>query len=276
MSRISNCFEQLKSRDRTALIPFITAGDPAPSMTVSIMHALVEGGADIIELGVPFSDPMADGPVIQLASERALVHGTSLSDVIAMVAEFRKDNEEVPVVLMGYLNPLEAMGYEEFANLASVAGVDAILMVDLPPEESLQIRSILDQRKIDIIFLIAPNTGEKRIETICEAASGYLYYVSLKGVTGSSSIDVDAVADKLAAIKQKTELPIAVGFGIKDPQTAASIARVSEAVIVGSVLVDQIARNQDKPENICTVMVDLLRAMRTEMDAIEVKGSAVN
>jgi tryptophan synthase alpha chain len=277
VSRISSCFEQLKSRGRTALVPFVTAGDPAPSMTVSIMHALVEGGADIIELGVPFSDPMADGPVIQLASERALVHDTSLSDVIAMVAEFRKENDMIPVILMGYLNPLEAMGYEEFASSAAAAGVDGILMVDLPPEEALEVKPILDQQQIDLIFLIAPNTSDLRIETICKAASGYLYYVSLKGVTGSSLIDIDAVADKLVLIKQKTALPIAVGFGIKDPQTAARIASVSDAVIIGSVLVDQIAKLQDDPGLICEVTAGLVKAMRTEMDlGIEIKGSTVN
>ncbi len=250
------------------------------------MHALVEGGADIIELGVPFSDPMADGPVIQLASERALAQGTSLSAVIAMVAEFRRDNDKTPVVLMGYLNPLEAMGCHEFARLAGAAGVDGVLLVDLPPEEALDIRSILIRGNIDLIFLIAPNTSDLRIETICEAASGYLYYVSLKGVTGSKLIDIDAVAGKLALIRQKTELPVAVGFGIKDPPTAASIAGVSDAVIVGSVLVEQIARLHDKPENIGGVITALLRAMRIEMDhgiplispcgSIEVKGSTVN
>jgi len=248
------------------LIPFVTAGDPLPSMTVSIMHALVEAGADIIELGVPFSDPMADGPVIQLASERALVHGTSLSDVVAMVAEFRKDNDTTPVILMGYLNPLEAMGYAEFASLAGAAGVDGILMVDLPPEEALEIKPILAQQEIDLIFLIAPNTSELRIETICEAASGYLYYVSLKGVTGSSLIDIDAVANKLALIKQKTKLPIGVGFGIKDAQTAARIASVSDAVIVGSVLVDQIARLQEEPDKIAGVLAAIIKQMRAEMD----------
>ena len=266
MSRIRVCFEHLENSGKTALIPFITAGDPAPSMTVSIMHALVEGGADAIELGVPFSDPMADGPVIQLASERALVHNTSLADVIAIVAEFRKENDIVPVILMGYLNPLEAMGYAEFANLANEAGVDGILIVDLPAEESLELKSILHQRELDLIFLIAPNTSEKRMETICRAASGYLYYVSLKGVTGSNQIDIESVANKLTLIRQKTKLPIGVGFGIKDPQTAASIAKISDAVIVGSVLVDQIAKLQDKPEKISAALLALIQAMRTEMD----------
>ncbi len=266
MSRISPCFQKLKSRNLSALIPFVTAGDPVPAMTVSIMHALVEGGADIIELGVPFSDPMADGPVIQLASERALVHGTSLSDVIALVAEFRKENIATPVILMGYLNPVEAMGYHEFARSASMAGVDGILLVDLPPEEALEIKTVLDKQEIDLIFLIAPNTSDSRIEKICGAASGYLYYVSLKGVTGSSLVDTTGVADKLALIKQKTDLPIAVGFGIKDPQTAASIASVSDGVVVGSVLVEQIAALADQPDQIAGVMTGLLKAMRTEMD----------
>ena len=237
-----------------------------PDLTVALRHRLAEAGADLIELGIPFSDPMADGPVIQLASERALVHNTSLADVIAIVAEFRKENDIVPVILMGYLNPLEAMGYARFASTANEAGVDGILIVDLPAEEALELKSIMHQRELDMIFLIAPNTSEKRMETICRAASGYLYYVSLKGVTGSNQINIESVANKLALIRQKTKLPIGVGFGIKDPQTAASIAKISDAVIVGSVLVDQIAKLQDEPEKISAAIFALIQAMRTEMD----------
>ncbi len=266
MSRISTCFHKLGKESRTALIPFVTAGDPEPAMTVSIMHALVEGGADIIELGVPFSDPMADGPVIQLASERALVHNTSLADVIAMVAEFRKTNDTTTVVLMGYMNPMEAMGYENFANSAGSAGVDGVLLVDLPPEESAQIRPLLESQQIDLIFLIAPNTGKQRIELISRVASGYLYYVSLKGVTGSNQIDVTAVSDKLSMIRKITTLPVGVGFGIRDPETAAAVAQVSDAVIVGSVLVDQIASLVEEPEKISVATSNLLRSMRKQMD----------
>ncbi len=266
MSRISDCFERLGKNGNTALIPFITAGDPVPSMTVSFMHALVEGGADILELGVPFSDPMADGPVIQLASERSLVHNTSLADVITMVAGFRKENDTVPVILMGYLNPLESMGYDEFADLASEAGVDGILIVDLPAEEALELKYVLHQRNMDLIFLIAPNTSEKRMETICAAASGYLYYVALKGVTGSNQINIESVTSKLALLRQKTRLPVGVGFGIKDPQTAASVANISDAVIVGSVLVDQIAKLQAQPGLIAEAIMGLVQSMRAEMD----------
>ncbi len=233
MSRLKTCFDNA----RTALIPFITAGDPNPGLTVPLMHALVEAGADVIELGVPFSDPMADGPVIQRASERALAAGTSLRDVLDIVKNFRAQNQTTPVVLMGYLNPIEIMGYETFVQAAQSAGVDGVLTVDLPPEEVGSFGSLLQSHAISPIFLLAPTTTPERIKYICTFCSGYLYYVSLKGVTGSANLDVSSVAEKVAEIRQYTDLPVGVGFGIKDADSAAKVAKVSDAVIVGSALV---------------------------------------
>lgn len=267
MSRIPRVLETLKEQGRKALIPFITAGDPHPDQTVGIMHTLVKAGADIIELGVPFSDPMADGPVIQLASERALKHGTSLRRVIEMVREFRETDQATPVVLMGYLNPMEAMGYEEFANAAADAGVDGILTVDLPPEEAGDVAPLFTQRNMDPIFLLAPTTTDDRIKAISEHSSGYVYYVSIKGVTGSSTIDVDDVASKVANIQRLTALPVGVGFGIRDAETAAAIGKVSDGVIVGSVLVNTIARHQTDPAALAQALTDLLQPMREALDA---------
>ena len=231
-SRLKPCFDNLRAQQRTALIPFITAGDPKPEVTVPMMHAMVEAGVDVIELGVPFSDPMADGPVIQKASERALEFHTSLRDVIGMVKEFRKQNEQTPVVLMGYLNPVEIMGYEKFAQEASTAGVDGVLTVDLPPEEAEEAMSIFSKNNLDPIFLIAPTTTEDRIKKVCSVASGFVYYVSLKGVTGAANLDIQGVADKMKQIRAHTDLPIGVGFGIKDAETAASVGSVADAVVV--------------------------------------------
>ncbi len=267
MSRIAGVLETLKGQGRKALIPFITAGDPHPDQTVDIMHTLVAAGADIIELGVPFSDPMADGPVIQLASERALSHGTSLRRVLEMVRAFREKDQATPVVLMGYLNPMEAMGYETFADAAAEAGVDGILTVDLPPEEADDVAPLFTQRKIDPIFLLAPTTTDERIQAISEHSSGYVYYVSIKGVTGSSTIDVDEVGRKVANIQRLTALPVGVGFGIRDAETAAAIGRVSDGVIVGSVLVDTIARHQTDPAALAQALTDLLHPMRKALDA---------
>ena len=201
MSRIAGTFEKLKSANKKALIPFVTAGDPNPQMTMPIMHALVEAGADIIELGVPFSDPMADGPTIQRSSERALAHGVGLSDVFGFVAEFRESDKETPVVLMGYANPIEAMGYDNFASQAQAAGVDGVLVVDYPPEEGGELTRQLKARAIDSIFLLAPTTLEARMDTVASVASGYVYYVALKGVTGASHLDMQEVAKKLPRIR---------------------------------------------------------------------------
>ena len=241
MSRIEATLVNLKSTSRKAIIPYIVAGDPEPGATVALMHALVDAGADIIELGVPFSDPMAEGPVIQLAHERALAHHVSLTHVLQMVAVFRETNQQTPLVLMGYANPIEAMGYVAFAQQAAKAGVDGVLTVDMPPEEIGELGSLLSEQDIDSILLISPTTSPDRIEKICAKASGYIYYVSLKGVTGAGNLNVSEVAAQVDLIRQCTALPICVGFGIKDAASAKSLARIADGVVVGSVLVSNIA-----------------------------------
>lgn len=266
MSRIETTFAQLKKQQRKALIPYITAGDPDHATTLALMHAMVQAGADVVELGVPFSDPMADGPVNQKASERALAVGTSLRDVLAIVARFRRDNDTTPVVLMGYLNPVEVMGYEAFTTAAVEAGVDGVLVVDLPPEECENVAPVFREQGLDLIFLIAPTTTEARIRLISEAASGYLYYVSLKGVTGAATLNVEEVASRVETIRNLAQLPIAVGFGIKDAQSACSVSRVSDGVVVGSALVNQVAENTASPERIVPAVTAILADMRAAMD----------
>lgn len=266
MRRIERCFERLSGQNRKALIPFVTAGDPQKEATVPLMHAMVDAGADIIELGVPFSDPMADGPVIQLACERSLAHGTSTRDVLAMVKTFRETNSDTPVVLMGYLNPVEVMGYEAFAQAASEAGVDGVLLVDLPPEEALEVKPVMDVADLDMIFLVAPTTSDERIKLIGEAGSGYLYYVSLKGVTGSATLNVDEVAGRVETIRNLAKLPIGVGFGIKDAESAQAVSRVADGVVVGSALVNQVDKHQNDPAAINQAISDILSAMRNAMD----------
>lgn len=266
MSRIEGVLKSLKGQGRKALIPYITAGDPHPNQTVDLMHTLVGAGADIIELGVPFSDPMADGPVIQLACERSLAHGTSLRQVIEMVKRFRERDDATPVVLMGYLNPMEAMGYEAFADAAAEAGIDGVLTVDLPPEEADDVAPLFSARSLDPIFLLAPTTTDERIRAISQHSSGYVYYVSFKGVTGAARINVDEVAGKVQHIHELTSLPVGVGFGIRDAETAAAVGRVSDGVIVGSVLVDTIAKNQADPTQLKRALEDLLKPMRSALD----------
>ncbi|HEY9147977.1 MAG TPA: tryptophan synthase subunit alpha [Gammaproteobacteria bacterium] len=266
-SRITTQLESLRSRGRKALIPFFTAGDPQPSVTVPTMHAMVEAGADIIELGVPFSDPMADGPVIQHASERALLHHVGMRDVLAIVSEFRKDDNQTPVVLMGYLNPIEVMGYEVFARAAAEAGVDGVLTVDMPPEEAHEFVAALRGEGLDPIFLLAPTTSEGRIARICELASGFVYYVSVKGITGAANLDTDEVARRVELIRGKTTLPVGVGFGIKDGASAARIAAVADAVVVGSALVSRIEALQDEPEKIPRAAGEFIAELRRAMDA---------
>lgn len=268
MSRIEACFSALKTNNKKALIPFITAGDPSLEMTVGLMHILTEAGADIIELGVPFSDPMADGPVIQRASERALINGTNTDDVFNMVKEFRTKNESTPIILMGYLNPIEVMGYQTFVEKAAKVGVDGLIIVDLPPEESAEFGEILKPSGIDQIFLISPTTQGKRLDRICEVASGFLYYVSLKGVTGSNQLDVKAVDDKLNEIRSKTSLPLGVGFGIKDAQIAEDVGRVSDAVVVGSALVERIAEHAGDAEKMKIEISLFMSSLRTALDNI--------
>ncbi|UTH73811.1 tryptophan synthase subunit alpha [Chromobacterium sp. IIBBL 290-4] len=262
MSRIEKRFAELAGKK--ALIPFITAGDPQPGLTVSLMHGLVEGGADIIELGVPFSDPMADGPVIQRASERALKHKVGLRHVLEMVAEFRRDDAVTPVVLMGYLNPLCAMGFETFAQKAKAAGVDGVLTVDCPPEEAAGLQSALDAQGLDTVFLIAPTTPPERVEQIAKLARGYVYYVSLKGVTGAGHLDIEDVARRIAALRQKLPLPIGVGFGIRDAATAKAISAAADAVVVGSRLVQEIeaATPETAKEQLTQLVAELKAAIR--------------
>ena len=261
MSRIAACFAALQGKK--ALIPFITAGDPHPSRTVELMHGLVDGGADIIELGVPFSDPMADGPVIQRASERALVHKVGLRDVLAMVAEFRKTNSTTPVVLMGYLNPVFVMGYAAFATAAREAGVDGVLTVDCPPEEAADLSAALIAADLDPVFLIAPTTPEARVREIARHARGYVYYVSLKGVTGAGNLDIDDVARKIAALRAHIQVPIGVGFGIRDAATAKAISVTADAVVVGSRLVQEIeaATEQTAKERLTGLVAELKAAI---------------
>ncbi|MDR3415636.1 MAG: tryptophan synthase subunit alpha [Nevskia sp.] len=266
MSRLQGVFESLQARGRKGLIPYITAGDPHPRHTVQLMHALVRGGADVLELGVPFSDPMADGPVIQLACERALAHGTSLRQVLGMVEEFRRTDRDTPVVLMGYLNPIEAYGKAEFARRAREAGVDGVLVVDMPAEEAPDIAPLFRNEGLDCIFLLAPTSCAGRIDLIARQASGYLYYVSLKGVTGAATLDVTDVAARLAEIRRHTRLPLAVGFGIRDAQSAAAVGRVADAVVVGSALVAQIERHRDEPAALPELLTQQLGAMRAALD----------
>lgn len=266
MSRIQQCFNKLRSEGRKALIPYVTAGDPDPTMTLPLMHSLVEAGADIIELGIPFSDPMADGPVIQQAMERALLHDVSLRQVLDMVRSFRETDQTTPVALMGYLNPVERMGYEEFAREAASAGVDGVLTVDLPPEEAGEVVGFFKEYGLDCIFLLAPTTTLDRARRICEHASGYVYYVSLKGVTGSSALDVTDVAAKLEGLRTVTDLPIGVGFGIRDGETAAAVGKIADGVVAGSVLVNKIATYVSQPEQAREAVAAIIREMRQAMD----------
>lgn len=268
MNRIDQCFANLKSRGRRALIPFITAGDPAPEYTVGFMHALVEAGADVLELGVPFSDPMADGPVIQKACERALKHGVRLSHLFEMVREFRQTNTDTPVVLMGYLNPMERIGLEAFAEQAAAAGIDGVLAVDMPPEEAEELGPLLESRGLASIFLVAPTTSEERAATICAHGQGYLYYVSLKGVTGTATLDAADIAAHLAPLRGMTDLPLCVGFGIRDGASAAEVGKVADGVIVGSALVSRIAANTETPEAIPGELKAVLGEMRQALDAL--------
>ncbi|MDG4813158.1 tryptophan synthase subunit alpha [Hydrogenovibrio sp. 3SP14C1] len=243
MNRIDTTLSDLKSNNKTALIPYITAGDPKPEMTVNLMHSLVEQGADMIELGVPFSDPMADGPVIQKAVERALTHNVSLKDVLSYVVEFRKTDSKTPVILMGYLNPIEAMGSDIFAKAAAKAGVDGVLTVDMPPEESEGYFENLSQAQLNRIFLVSPTTPDGRLNAVSEKGSGFVYYVSLKGVTGSKALDADDVAHHVGHLREKISMPVAIGFGIRNGETAYQMAKLGDAIIVGSALVSLIEQN---------------------------------
>jgi tryptophan synthase alpha chain len=240
MSRIQSRFAALAEAKRKALIPYITAGDPHPSLTVPLIRGLVEAGSDIIELGVPFSDPMADGPVVQRSGERALKHGVGLGDVLKMVAEFRKGDGATPIVLMGYANPIEAMGIRAFLAQAKAAGVDGVIVVDYPPEECVEFAESAKQHDIDPIFLLAPTSTDKRIHDVARCGSGYLYYVSLRGVTGASHLDLSDVAARIPKIRAATKLPIGVGFGIRDAESARRVAQAADAVVIGSRIIQEI------------------------------------
>ena len=265
MSRIQTTFATLKQQGKTALIPYITAGDPHPKHTVNLMHTLVKNGADMIELGVPFSDPMADGPVIQRASERALVHKVGLSSVLEMVKEFRKTDQTTPIVLMGYANPIEAMGATVFADRAKAADVDGVITVDYPPEECGGFVQELRARDIDPVFLLSPTTEPKRVELIVNQASGFVYYVSLKGVTGAANLDITEVSARVATIRQQTNLPVGVGFGIRDAATAKATAAIADAVVVGSRMVLEIEASND--DNLLGNVAALMQELKTAVDA---------
>ena len=249
---------------RKALVTFITAGDPDISMTVPAMHALVAGGADVIELGIPFSDPEADGPVIQAASERALAAGTRFVDVLSAVADFRTHDPVTPVLLMGYLNTVTSQN--DFAARAQSAGVDALIMVNLPPEESMEFRRDHVGDHLNLVFMIAPTTTSQRIGMIASAATGFLYYVSFKGITGASHLDIDEVREKVAAIKQQTQAPICVGFGIKDGATAAQVAEIADGVVVGTALVRIMAETAGGPSAVAAALTAKVAEFRQAID----------
>ena len=264
MSRIQTVFSTLKANNKKALIPYITAGDPHPKHTVNLLHTLVASGADIIELGIPFSDPMADGPVIQRASERALKHKVGLSKVLEMVSEFRQKDTKTPIVLMGYANPIEAMGREKFTQAAKAAGVDGVLTVDYPPEECKDFIADLQANGMDSIFLLSPTSDVARVDLIVNQASGFLYYVSLKGVTGAANMDVEEVKARVAKIRSKTNLPIGVGFGVKDAATAKKVAAFADAVVVGSRMVTTIEESNEG--NLIANISALMLELRAEID----------
>jgi tryptophan synthase alpha chain len=267
MSRIQTAFARLAGEGRKALIPFITAGDPDAALTVPLMQALVDAGADIIELGVPFSDPMADGPTIQRASERALAKGMTLKKVLQRVTAFRTQDDRTPVVLMGYANPIEAMGLDRFAEAAAQSGVDGVLVVDYPPEEAETFAAAVKAHGMDPIFLLAPTSTAARIAQVAEVASGYVYYVSLAGVTGSGALNVEAVAERLPLIREKTGLPVGVGFGIRDAATASRIAGFADAVVVGSRIIEEIEKST--AETACANVRALVADIRRGVDEVK-------
>ncbi|NLY63712.1 MAG: tryptophan synthase subunit alpha [Alcaligenaceae bacterium] len=274
-TRIDNAFA--KAGQRAALIPYITTGDPDAQTTLALMHGMVAAGADVIELGVPFSDPMADGPVVQRAAERAIAKGMSLARVLDIVSEFRQENTETPIVLMGYANPVEAMGRKVFAEKASVAGVDGVLVVDYPPEEFDEFTGLLKTHGISPIFLLAPTSTEERVKSVAKVAEGYVYYVSLRGVTGSGALDVEDVQQRVQFIKQHVKIPVGVGFGIRDAESAARIAQVADAVVIGSKIIETMEQAvADKaPAQVCeaavTAATTWLKGVRDALDKVQKK-----
>lgn len=274
MSRISHRFAQRRAEGRKTLVTYITGGDPNPQATVPMMQALVTAGADIIEVGMPFSDPMADGPVIQAACDRALAAGTGLRDVLDMVRDFRRGDQDTPVVLMGYLNPIEQIGYIEFAKLAAAAGVDGVLTVDLPPEEGNELVAALDAHDLDPIWLVAPTTRIERIRAICDHAKGFVYYVSLKGVTGAATLDIDSVSEHVESIRQTTQLPVGVGFGVRNGEDAARLGEVADAVVVGSAIVSRIAEHAADHRQGLQAVEAFTRSLREGLDAPSLEASS--
>lgn len=266
MSRIQTVFSSLKAQGKTALIPYITAGDPHPDHTVTLLHTLVKHGADMIELGVPFSDPMADGPVIQRASERALAHKVGLTHVLNMVKVFRETDQKTPIILMGYANPIEVIGPVKFAERAKEADLDGVITVDYPPEECVEFVEELRSRDIDPVFLLSPTTEPKRVELIVNQASGFVYYVSLKGVTGAANLDVQEVTSRVKSIKEQTDLPVGVGFGIRDAATAKAMAAIGDAVVVGSRLVQVIEASTEA--NLMQNVAELMDELKAAVDSV--------
>ena len=266
MSRLATRFAQLKSQQRKALVSYVMAGDPQPHVTVPLLHQMVEAGVDVLELGLPFSDPMADGPVIALAAERALVAGTNTLDALNMVKEFRKTDTTTPVVLMGYLNPVEVIGYEKFVSIANDSGVDGVLLVDLPPEEAQEFDEVLKKYDMNQIFLLAPTSTDERIQHVVKQASGFIYYVSLKGVTGAASLDTAEVAARIQKIKTFTDIPVGVGFGISDAASAKAVGAVADAVIVGSAFVKPFASLA--PEQAVEQAVNKVKELRAALDEL--------
>ena len=272
MSRIAARFAALRQAGRKGLVPYICAGDPSPALTVPLMHALARAGADVIELGVPFSDPMADGPVIQRAAERAIRQGVGLRATLEFVARFRETDRDTPVVLMGYANPIERMGREAFAAAARAAGVDGVLVVDYPPEECEDFAQAMRGAGIDPIFLLAPTSTDERIEAVARHASGYLYYVSLKGITGAGHLDTASVAAKLPLIRRVTDVPVGVGFGIRDAASAQAVAALADAVVIGSRIIQEIEASSG--EQAVAAVETFVAGIRAAIDARPVQAAA--
>ena len=266
MSRLSTTLSGLASENKKALIVYIVAGDPTPEVTVPLMHGLVEAGVDVIELGMPFSDPEAEGPVIQRAHERALTHGVSLRDCLTMASEFRKTDQDTPIVLMGYLNPIELMGYERFAEEAGAAGISGTIIVNQPPEEAGEADAAFADHGIDPVYLLAPTTTDERAKVVCRASRGFVYYVSLKGTTGASTLDIDDVAEKMARFRKISRLPIMVGFGVRDGQSARAVAEIADGAVVGSAIVKLMEEYRDEPDRLLRSVKQFVSELRTAID----------
>lgn len=269
MSRINKIAVKVAAANRKLLIPYLVAGDPNLETTLTLMHKLVEQGADIIELGIPFSDPSSDGPVIQRGVERSLAKGTTLRQVLELVAKFRESDPDTGIVLMGYLNPIEIMGYKTFAEAASTSGVDGVLTVDLPPMEAAEMNAVMRAHGVDTIFLVAPTTREERVASITEHCSGYLYYVSLKGVTGAALTDFDSVTANINKLRELTALPIVIGFGIKDAESAAAMGKLADGVIIGSALVEKIALLADQVGHDAQLLEDTIKVISEAREALD-------